>query len=294
MDKTVEILGKQLTIAKWQTVEVTFSEANVDVVVPHQLNPRKGFVVRFQVLDRQNPGVIYRGTRLPQTTFIVLRATLVGAYRIVLFTEASIDPNDLTALPETTFDGTNFVPDAALSSNVALKNAANVFSLAGNEFQEILLVDKGLKFPATQVASADPNTLDDYEEGSWTPLIGGATSETGQAYSIQRGDYTKVGRKVHAKGYVKLSTKGTITGAVVIKGLPFTSSADANSYSPVLVGLWGGLNTAYVDVRGYVAPSAVIIPLLGIAAAATTNNSGLATGDLTDTSEFIVDVTYYV
>jgi hypothetical protein len=79
----------------------------------------------------------------------------------------------------------------------------------------------GIKFPASQSASADANTLDDYEEGTWTPVLGGATSESGQTYASQIGTYVKVGKKVTINGYVRVSTIGTITGDVIIKGLPF-------------------------------------------------------------------------
>jgi hypothetical protein len=56
----------------------------------------------------------------------------------------------------------------------------------------------GITFPATQSASSDANTLDDYEEGTWTPVI---TAQTGSltAYTSS-GIYTKVGRTVYING----------------------------------------------------------------------------------------------
>jgi hypothetical protein len=54
----------------------------------------------------------------------------------------------------------------------------------------------GITFPATQSASSNANTLDDYEEGTFTPtVIGGTTAGTG-TYNTQTGSYTKVGRLV--------------------------------------------------------------------------------------------------
>jgi hypothetical protein len=50
-----------------------------------------------------------------------------------------------------------------------------------------LLAGGGLKFPAVQVASADANTLDDYEEGTWTPSVGGDAT-----YTSQLGIYIKI------------------------------------------------------------------------------------------------------
>lgn len=77
-------------------------------------------------------------------------------------------------------------------------------------------------FPASQNASANANTLDDYEEGDWTPIIGGTGGTSGQAYTTQTGKYTKVGKLVVAEFLVTLSTAGTITTAPMIGGLPFT------------------------------------------------------------------------
>ena len=79
----------------------------------------------------------------------------------------------------------------------------------------------GIAFPATQSASTDANTLDDYEEGTWTPAISGTTSASGQTYSIQAGTYTKVGNVCTITGQIVLSNKGTITGFPIITGIPF-------------------------------------------------------------------------
>jgi hypothetical protein len=82
----------------------------------------------------------------------------------------------------------------------------------------------GLKFPATQVSSSDVNTLDDYEEGTWTPVLsfGGAT--TGITYSLQTGVYTKIGRLVFATLRIRLTSKGSASGSAIIAGLPFAAA----------------------------------------------------------------------
>src|SRR3990167_1606815 len=55
-----------------------------------------------------------------------------------------------------------------------------------------------IAFPATQNASADANTLDDYEEGTWTPVFTFATpGDLSVAYSTQQAIYTKIGRVVY-------------------------------------------------------------------------------------------------
>lgn len=80
-----------------------------------------------------------------------------------------------------------------------------------------------IKFPATQNPSSDANTLDDYEEGTWTPTVSGDSGVSGQTYSIRYGHYTKIGNVVHCSINIILSNKGTLSGnACGIIGLPFT------------------------------------------------------------------------
>jgi len=98
---------------------------------------------------------------------------------------------------------------------------------------------EGIAFPATQVASADANTLDDYEEGTWTPVLnfGGAT--TGITYTYQTGYYTKIGRAVLITGTIVLSSKGSAVGTATITGLPFTSANNIAHYAThVGFGFW--------------------------------------------------------
>jgi hypothetical protein len=78
-----------------------------------------------------------------------------------------------------------------------------------------------ITFPATQIASADANTLDDYEEGDWTPTVAINNSSVGITYTAQHGSYVKIGRLVFIQGRVILSNKGTNTGNVTIAGFPF-------------------------------------------------------------------------
>jgi hypothetical protein len=67
-------------------------------------------------------------------------------------------------------------------------------TLAGQSTGAVLNTS-GIGFPATQVASANANTLDDYEEGTWTPVWTGSTSGSGSPGTIT-GNYVKVGKMV--------------------------------------------------------------------------------------------------
>jgi hypothetical protein len=87
----------------------------------------------------------------------------------------------------------------------------------------------GITFPATQVASADANTLDDYEEGTWTPTLSAGFSTAPTSYSQQSGSYTKIGRFVFAT--MVLDPNGAVGQGSIIKfgGLPFLSNASITS-----------------------------------------------------------------
>jgi hypothetical protein len=76
----------------------------------------------------------------------------------------------------------------------------------------------GITFPATQSASSDANTLDDYEEGTWTPSLGGTTT-----YNSRSGTYTKIGRLVYVYCAVNVNLIGT-GSTNTISGLPFSAS----------------------------------------------------------------------
>ncbi len=82
-----------------------------------------------------------------------------------------------------------------------------------------------IKFPAAQNASANVNTLDDYEEGTWTPAMTFGGSATGITYSVQVGSYIKIGKLVFVRGEITLTNNGSGAGIGAITGLPFTSAA---------------------------------------------------------------------
>jgi hypothetical protein len=82
----------------------------------------------------------------------------------------------------------------------------------------------GITFPATQSASSDANTLDDYEEGTWTPTIEGTSTAGTATYSDRNGQYTKIGRQVTVITYVSWNS-GTGTGNLRMSGLPFTNNS---------------------------------------------------------------------
>ena len=88
----------------------------------------------------------------------------------------------------------------------------------------------GLTFNATQSASAGANTLDDYEEGTWTPSMGNAYSSAPTVtYTAQNGSYTKIGRLVVAAFHIEIASFVGGGGPVFFGGLPFTPATTTDA-----------------------------------------------------------------
>ena len=101
----------------------------------------------------------------------------------------------------------------------------------------------GITFPATQSASSDANTLDDYEEGTWTPSIAGTTTAGTASYVVREANYTKIGNLVYFSLFIDY-TSGTGTGNTKITGLPFSSSSSNVDINPCTV------NVRYLTYTG--------------------------------------------
>ena len=104
-------------------------------------------------------------------------------------------------------------------------------SVTGNNGTFPTVTTNAVQFPATQVPSANPNSLDDYEEGDWTVGLTFGGLSVGITTSINSGKYTKIGRQVIVNGLIVLTSKGTSTGTAFITGLPFTIGNANGFYS---------------------------------------------------------------
>jgi hypothetical protein len=92
----------------------------------------------------------------------------------------------------------------------------------------VLQLKSGITFPATAVAATDANTLDDYEEGTWTASFVPNTSGT-ITLSNDTGTYTKVGRVVTISGLFIVSSVSSPLGYLKIAGLLFAGGAVVQS-----------------------------------------------------------------
>ena len=147
-------------------------------------------------------------------------------------------------------------------------------------------------FPAVQNASTNVNTLDDYEEGTWTPVIGGSGGQSGQAYTHQVGSYIKIGRQVTCWFDVLLSTLGTVTTNVQISGLPVASENVTNSHGGGAITFYSGMTSAVNAFYISVAPNTSVVAMNWAAGAATGSGAFLAQADLSNTTRFRGFVTY--
>lgn len=146
-----------------------------------------------------------------------------------------------------------------------------------------------VQFPATAVPSADPNCLDDYEEGTWTIGLTFGGAAVGLTATATTGDYTKQGNRIHINGLVRLSAKGSSTGAAKLTGLPFLVKNAAASYAPPSFQF--GVVSFTGHPQGYCDVNTTTIQLTNVAAAggAYTN---LDNTNFSNTSEVLVGAHY--
>jgi hypothetical protein len=94
-------------------------------------------------------------------------------------------------------------------------------STATYDGTSLVLTTSGGGLKMDGLASSDANTLDDYEEGTWTAAFtsGGGTVAPNTSYDTM--NYTKIGRLVTVGGNVDGFTVSSPTGSLTMTGLPF-------------------------------------------------------------------------
>jgi hypothetical protein len=130
--------------------------------------------------------------------------------------------------------------EAINASGSTVTNRYGVYQASASDknlFEGNVQVNNGITFPATQSASANANTLDDYEEGTWTPSQGAGLTVVGFFTSV--GSYVKIGRMVTITGSVAATTSVAIgPAALLCANLPFVVASGDQS------GLGGLTNNA--------------------------------------------------
>jgi hypothetical protein len=95
---------------------------------------------------------------------------------------------------------------------------------------------KGIMFhphdeAVTGPPGSDSNLLDDYEEGTWTPVVSDGTNPMTMNGTYDTGYYTKVGNLVTVSGMFVTTSAGSASGDIRITGLPFTIANATAAYS---------------------------------------------------------------
>lgn len=109
----------------------------------------------------------------------------------------------------------------------------------------VVQVSNGITFPATQSACSDVNTLDDYEEGSFTVTYTASSGSFGAiTYTGQDGYYVKIGRVVFFNFTISTSavTIGTASGELRISGFPFTAGLTNQASNSTFAGRSSGFS----------------------------------------------------
>tara|TARA_R100000951_G_scaffold101356_6_gene92807 strand:+ start:4527 stop:5717 length:1191 start_codon:yes stop_codon:yes gene_type:complete len=200
-----------------------------------------------------------------------------GAGNIVRFT----DGTNANAVIKTSGSTTTFGPDTTnslvLQTNSVERVNINTSGLAqfkssgiGAGSQVFQVIDDGatlfqiraedgnVSFPQSGAgiylgvtAGTASNLLNDYEEGTWTPIFQSGGASFG--YSSQGGTYTKVGRLILASFRLALSgsPSGTTSNSVVVGGLPFTTGTLNQTYHGGAFGHYFAFNLSQTGVLVY-------------------------------------------
>ena len=102
---------------------------------------------------------------------------------------------------------------------------------------------KGIDFSVGASGSASSNLLDEYEEGTFTPSVGGNAT-----YTSQIGKYVKIGRSVTIKLEMQINVLGTGSTSTV-SGIPFAADTEA----PLAVAKATNTNGSYGDITARIA-----------------------------------------
>jgi hypothetical protein len=123
-------------------------------------------------------------------------------------------------------------------------------------------------------------------EGSYTPALSGTTGSAGAyAASVQTGRWFRQGRWVWFQSRIVLTSKGSWTGDLRLS-LPFTSSSDADSFTPINVAQWANLAVSAVSVTANPLNGSTLANVrINTGATASSRQGVLA--DISDTTQLI-------
>jgi hypothetical protein len=179
-------------------------------------------------------------------------------------------------------DGTEFVEAAKISAEIDGTPGANdmpgrlVFSTtadgAASPTERLRITSTGqLRLAGAGITfngdTATANELDDYEEGTWTPSVGGDAT-----YNSRSGTYTKIGRFVHVTVNININTLGT-GSSTTIASLPFVTSDGLAASNHV--GFWSGTSRSVTSLMACTNTNEIVFTDTTTAATGTNLNAGI-------------------
>jgi len=184
-------------------------------------------------------------------------AITIESSKRVQFTRArsnTLGDSALEILPSDTVAGIGFRMENTNNDLVIEKS-----SPSGSEAEILRIrIGGGIALGGT----GDENTLDDYEEGTWSPALSGTTGgASGVNFGDRFGSYVKIGKSVTVQIYINLdSWSSGPSGNLVIGTLPFTSSSTSAFRSSVSIGYTANFSTA-APIGGQIGNSGTVIYL---------------------------------
>ncbi len=181
-------------------------------------------------------------------------------------------------------DGDSSIQASTDDTVVFKTNGSNRWTLnsSGNLFPAS--TSQGIILGATSDTSA--NRLEDYEEGTWTPSLGGNTT-----YHSQVGKYTRVGNVVHCGAVIQANSLGT-GSTTTVSGFPFTSSNGGSGYQGGDVGFYYFLATDVMSLDVQMSNGATTTAFSGRSSEGST--MATSTTVFRDGARIDFSITYYV
>jgi len=133
-----------------------------------------------------------------------------------------------------------------------------------------------IAFSATQSASTDANTLDDYEEGTWTPIFVGSVTPGSCTYNsgATNGSYVKIGQLVYTTFSITATSTHSGGGTIMISGLPFAIGSAAGWGGSPSIGYFGSVGVSITYISGYANTGETKFQIQYTTAAQTTSTNG--------------------
>jgi hypothetical protein len=171
-------------------------------------------------------------------------------------------------------------------------SVAATFNSSGN----LVFPDtQGIDFSASEGSGSSSSILDDYEEGSWTPVLGVTDGNSTHDQANQLGFYVKVGRKVTVWARAQISNlNNNGNGVCSMNGLPFTARTSALTEGGPVVVFSEGFDTNFVPQATRLNTNSDKLTFVCFGGADRERiTSTLGSGRYTSTSEIMIQGSYY-